>query len=118
MDELKESSEILALQDLRTKAVRVKAWDRIVRIRELDLDQGMQIFAKAVDNKVILSGEDIARVVAFGVIDENGERLFSDEDIPKLTSKSRNSMMFLYQEIMGLSGTVDDAVKNSGASQR
>ena len=112
------AAEILGLNDLGTKSVHVKQWDRLVRVRELDLEQGMILFSKAAGDKVMLSGDDIARIVAWAVIDENGNRVFSDKDIPKLAHKNRDAMMHLYQEIMGLSGSVDDAEKNSKASRR
>ena len=119
MDELMQASDILGLDDLRTKAVKVKQWgNRIVRIRELDLAQGMAIFAKATEDKVIMSAEDIAQVVVFGVVNEKGAPVFTEEDIPKLVTKSRNALMFLYNEIMNLSGSAEDAGKNSEASQR
>lgn len=107
-----KSSDILGLSDLRTKTVRVKQWDCDLTIRELDLENGVKLFAMVseVDGDFVIDAEQIASVVAWGVIDENGDRLFSDEDIPDLKKKARGPLMFLYTEITSISG--EDAEKN------
>ena len=108
-----KSSELLALDDLRTKVVDVPGWKQKLTIRELGLDEGIKLFSMAQESndKLVLGGEDIARVIAWGVIDpDTRERVFSDADIPALAKKNRKALMFLYQEITALSG--DDAEKN------
>lgn len=105
-----KASDILGFSDLRTKVVHVDQWDCDLTIRELGLDEGLRLFAFVSDDKITLSGEDIAHVIAWSVVDDNGERVFSDEDIPALAKKNRDAMIFLYQEIASLSG--DDTEKN------
>ncbi len=111
-------AEILKMDDLQTKSVHVKEWDRLVRIRELDLATGISIFEKALSDTVVMTAEDIAAVVVYGVIDEKGDPVFGKKDIKTLAHKSRNAMMMLYREIQNLSGSTQDAEKNSEASQR
>ncbi len=107
-----KASDILQFDDLATKTVKVKELDRELIIRELSLDDGIRWFqmAQELNDKLVLDAEDIAKVVAWGVINESGERLFSDEDIPSLKAKNRNALMFLYTEITKLSGA--NAEKN------
>ena len=107
-----KAADILGFDDLKTKKVRVDAWDCELTIRELDLEDGVKLFSmvKEVDGEFRMDADQVASVVAWGVIDEDGERMFSDDDIPALKKKSREPLMFLYTEITGIS--VEDAEKN------
>lgn len=111
-----KATDILGLNDLRTKAVEVPHWNQTLTIREMGLDDGVRFAsmmrARGDDNSVSLTGEDIAGVVARGVIDEKGERVFKDEDIPALARKSQKALLVLYAEIVGLSGDIEEAAKN------
>lgn len=107
------ASDILNLNDLQTKVVRVKEWDRDITIKELGLDDGLKMFdlVRDVDESPSMAAEDIAQVVAWGVVDpETLERVFSDDDVPALARKNMKVLMFLYEEVMSLSGK--DAAKN------
>jgi len=108
-----KASEILGFDDLKTKVVKVKHWDCELTVRELGLDQGIQLFSMVSDleGKPTIDAEQIAKVVAWGVVDPTtNERIWSDEDVPALMKKSRLPIMFLYGEITNIS--VDDAEKN------
>lgn len=112
------ADDILSIVDLKRKTVHVREWDTDVQIQELDLATGLDILGKAGEaGKVMFSPEEICTVVAYGVINGNGKRVFGDKDIPALQHKNRNAITFLYREIMSLSGTIEDARKNSKASQ-
>lgn len=112
-----KAADILGLADLCTKTVKVPKWGVEMTIRELGLEEGVRLsqmygrLAKEGD-AVSLKAEDIAQVVAWGVVNEKGERVFSDDDVPKLARKNREPLLFLYQQITGLSGTVEEAEKN------
>ena len=105
-----QASEILGFDDLKTKVVTVKQWKCKLTIRELGLDEGLRLFGQVVDNKVTVNAEQIAQIVAWGVVDSDGERVFSDEDVPALMKKSKAALVFLYGEITKLS--TGDAGKN------
>ncbi len=107
-----KASDILNFDDLRTKVVKVKWWDCEMTIRELGLDDGLKMFSmvKDLDDNPSINAEDLAQVVAWGVIDESGERVFSDDDVSSLAKKNSKPLMFLYQEIISLSS--GEAVKN------
>lgn len=107
--------KLLSVSDLRTKEVDVPSWGMKLTIRELNLQESMDAFSGIKpddDGNVTLGYEDVAKVVAFGVIDEDGERVFSDDDVPALAKKGKAALMKLYAEITKLSGTVEDEVKN------
>jgi hypothetical protein len=109
-------SEILESDDLVTKVVDVPVWKRKVTIREMGLAESLVAFGPenvTDDGKVHLSAETIAQVVACCVIDpKSGDRVFEDGDVPKLARKSRVALMFLYNEITALSGSVEEAGGN------
>ena len=110
------SQDILDFNDLRTKEVEVKQWKRTVTIQELGLQESMLAYGSIKpddDGKVTLDHMDIAQIVAFGVIDpKTGDRVFSDDDVPKLARKNKAALMLLYTSITELSGSVEDEVKN------
>src|SRR5690554_321883 len=110
------SQDILDFEDLRRKEVEVKEWKRTVTIQELGLQESMRAFSDLETNEdgsVHYSYKEIAQLVAFGVIDpKTGERIFSDDEVPELSRKSRPALKHLHDEIMKLSGTVEDEVKN------
>ena len=107
------ASDILDLNDLQTKVVKVKEWYREVTVQELGLDDGIKMFdlVRDLDDSPTMTAESIAQVVVWGVIDpETHERVFSDDDVAALAKKNRKALMFLYEKIMALSG--GDAAKN------
>lgn len=111
------SQEILAFGDLRTKEVEVPQWKRTVTVREQGLQESMDAFGPdtevSEDGTVTLTAVDIARVVAFGVIDpKTGKRVFSDKDVPDLARKNREALMLLYRAILELTTAPQEAEKN------
>lgn len=109
-----DASKLLDFADLREKEIEVKEWKCTLRVRELGLEEGMALFnmIKGLQegSAVTLQATDIAQVIAWGVVDENGNRVFSDADVPKLARKNRNALMSIYTEITSLTG--EDAEKN------
>ena len=110
------NQEILDFDDLRTLEVEVPQWKRTITVRELGLQESMLAFGSikpTSDGQVTLTHEDIAQIVAYGVIDpETNERVFSDGDVPRLARRNQKAMMLLYVSITGLSGSVEGEVKN------
>lgn len=107
------AAELLGFNDLKTKVVEVKGWDCKLTIQELGLDDGIRMFdlVKDVDEKAVMTASSIAHVIAWGVVHPDTlERVFSDDDVPALAKKNTKVLMFLYQEIMSMSG--EDVAKN------
>lgn len=112
-----KAADILGLSDLRTETVKVPQWGCDVCIRELNLEEGVklsQMYGRIAKEggSVTLKAEDVAQVVAWGVVDENGERLFSDDDVPALARKNREALMLLFSRITSLAADAEDAGKN------
>jgi hypothetical protein len=109
-----KASDILNFMDVKTSEIEVAEWNKTLRIKELGLEEGMSLFDKfkglKEGDQFTLSARDIAQVVAWGVIDEEGNRIFSDDDVPALARKNRNALMTLYTAITAMTG--EDAEKN------
>lgn len=109
-----KASDILGLMDVKTSEVEVKEWNATLKIKELGLEEGMTLFDKfkglKEGDEFTLTAKDIAQVVAWGVIDEDGARVFSDDDVPSLARKNRTALMKLYEAITSMTG--EDAEKN------
>ena len=115
---------ILEAVDLRTVTVDVPEWGGDVVLRELSAAQ-MAIFkaqsVAAVDpqTRAVKDGATLFRlsawVVAQGVIDGEGKRLFTDADVDRLGEKSDAVIDRLAARVLQLSGaetTVEEAAKN------
>ena len=117
-------SAILAANDLKTQDVDVPEWGGAVRVRafsgrERDAFEASLVRGDGKDRKVDLTNMR-ARLVALSVVDEAGQRLFTDEEVDLLGAKSGAALDRVFavaQELNGLSGAdVEALVKNSSAA--
>ena len=113
--------DILGLSDIQTKEIEVPVWDSTVYIRQLTRGQqdefmrrkfgnaSMKGFGKKseIDTNLTLFGHE-SWVVAQGICDENGKRLFSNSDIEKLSERNGEAIGFIATEILEFSGMVKD----------
>lgn len=111
--------EILGADDLRVEVVDTPEWGRPIRLRQLN---GLDLMAyedslpeKA--NTTQLS----ARIIAFTAIDDDGNRLFSEADIPALERKNPKALLRLGSRAMLMNRLTDSelqaAEKKSGPSR-
>ena len=118
---LLSKTAILAAQDLQTEDVEVPEWGGAVRVRsftgrERDAFESSMVRGEGRDRKVDLTNMR-ARLVGLTVIDETGQRLFTDEEVDLLGAKSGAALDRVFavaQKLNGLSGAdVDELSKNS-----
>ena len=118
---LLSKTAILAAQDLQTEDVEVPEWGGAVRVRsftgrERDAFEASMVRGEGRDRKVDLTTMR-ARLVGLTVIDETGQRLFTDEEVDLLGAKSGAALDRVFavaQKLNGLSGTdVEELAKNS-----
>ena len=84
---LLSKTAILAAQDLQTEDVEVPEWGGAVRVRsftgrERDAFEASMVRGDGRDRKVDLTNMR-ARLVGLTVIDETGQRLFTDEEVDR-----------------------------------
>jgi hypothetical protein len=113
--------QILSLDDIKIKEIKVPVWDNTVFIKQLTRGQqdeylkhqfnktSMQQQGKdqKINSEVDLFGHD-AFVCACGICDENGNRLFSFVDTKKLEEKNGEAIGFIASEIVKFSGIGKD----------
>ncbi len=117
--------QILGAQDIQTEIVEVPEWGGAVIVRgmsgkERDSFEASMIKGKGKSANVNLENLR-AKLVSKCVVDEAGKRLFSDDDIPALASKSAAALNRVYEVAQRLSGVtdedVDELTKNSETAQ-
>jgi hypothetical protein len=125
-------AQILAADDLLREVVPVPEWGGEVMVRGLDGAARDQYEAEFLLIGEIQAGErptyelDLlnarARLVALSVVDENDQRLFSDEDVVDLGKKSAQALDRVYEVAQRLSGLskqdVEELRKNSRRGRR
>jgi len=113
--------DILGLQDIQVKEIDVPEWDSTVFIRQLSRGQADGYFRRRFnkseltqrgrdqqfESEVTLFGHD-SWLVAQGVCDADGKRLFSDADVKKLEEKNADVIGFIAVEIVKFSGMSRD----------
>ena len=118
---LLSKTAILAAQDLQTEDVEVPEWGGAVRVRsftgrERDAFEASMVRGDGRDRRVDLTNMR-ARLVGLTVIDESGQRLFTDEEADLLGAKSGAALDRVFaiaQKLNGLSGAdVEELSKNS-----
>ena len=118
---LLSKTAILTAIDLQTEDVEVPEWGGAVRVRsftgrERDAFEASMVRGEGRDRKVDLTNMR-ARLVGLTVIDETGQRLFTDDEVDLLGAKSGAALDRVFaiaQKLNGLSGAdVEELSKNS-----
>ena len=119
-------AEILAQDDLKTEDVFVPEWGGAwVKVRSLNASERDHFEASTVQRngkKVTTNLENIrARLCLLCMVDENGERLFQEEDTFPLGGKSASALDRIFTVAQRLNGLrdedVDELAKNSKGDQ-
>lgn len=116
---------ILGAKDLITEVVRVPEWGGVVHVRSLTGAERDQFEAAVVEfrgtNADINFKNLRARLVVMTVVDETGARLFSDDDVQAVGSKSGavlDRVFAVAQRLSGLTRTdVEVLAKNFAGGQ-
>lgn len=109
--------EILAKTDLKKETVKIEEWGGDVLVSEMSgtlRDAWEQSLRKKDKDGCLVSPR--AKLVAFTVVDEKGDRMFTEEDVAslgKLSSSSLEKVCSVAMRLNGLgSGDVETAKKN------
>lgn len=109
---LASREDILGAQDWETKDVTCR-WGKL-RIRSLSANEYLDLSArsKAVkDNREALLLQ--ARIVALALVDDQGNRLFTDDEHEILLSRDWPTLEFVAKEVMSHNGLGDDAAEET-----
>ncbi len=104
--------QILAADDLKTDTVSVPEWGGDVRVREATSAERLAYEQSLYKSRVVGKNVEVdenynnaqARFVVLCVIDEKGQRIFTDKDAEALGKKSATAVGRCYKVIRKLSG--------------
>lgn len=117
--------DILAADDIQVEEIVVPEWGGKVRVRGLSGTERDAFEATILDNKCNVTKKNIenlrAKLVSLSVVDEAGNRLFSDNDIVALGAKSARPVQRVFNIAQKLSGIseedIEELTKNSESDQ-
>lgn len=123
MSRLLSRDDILDAADLPRELVEVEEWGGAVYVRALSGTERDAFEASIITQRGKRVEPNLqnlrAKLVALAVVDEDGERLFSDGDVQALGRKSAAALDRVFgvaQRLSGLSpGDVEDLAKNSAS---
>lgn len=120
MGKLLSRDDILNAQDLPTERVAVPEWGGEVLVRGLTAAERDAFEASIVKRRGQKTEMDLrnmrARLVAMCVVDEQGNRLFSDQDVEALGRKSASALDRIFEVAQRLSGLRPEDVEELGNS--
>jgi hypothetical protein len=100
--------QILDADDLKRELVEVTEWGGSVLLRELRGRERDAFEEDSLDKQRNLSMRNMrARLVAASAIDENGERLFTNNEAAELGEKSATALNKCFEVACRLSGITD-----------
>ena len=106
---------ILQVQDLPTERVHVPEWGGDVLVRALtgaERDRFEQSIVEQRGKSTRMNLQNIrAKLVALTVVDEQGNRIFKDEDVKWLGNKSAAALDRIFEVAQRLSGLRDEDVE-------
>ena len=101
--------KMLAADDLARVTVAVPEWDMDVTVRGLTAGE-VEEFGRAINDG---GAENVmARLVVKVVVDQDGARVFADEDITALSAKNSGVVKRLFDAAQEASGLGDDHTGN------
>lgn len=109
---------ILGADDRDTLDIPVPAWGGSVRIRKMSAYHAEKLAASVMKADQSLDGLLAARAVAWSVVDEDGNRIFSDAeaDLKALAEKNAKVLDALFKKINEFNAdqiTIEEEAKNS-----
>lgn len=109
--------QILAAQDLPTRAVDVPEWGGRVHVRVMNGAERDEFDDFVIKRKGDIKGLRL-RLAALCLCSPDGQRLFSEEDVEALSKKSGKAIQIIEKAATELNGlNVDAAEKNSESGQ-
>ncbi len=116
-----DKNAILAANDLKTQDVEVTEWGGTVRVRTMSGREREQFMVAVSEGEAIVDpnqriGELMRRLLVTTLVGEDGQRLFTDEDVDALADKSAEVLQRLFTVAQSLNGfgikATDDIAKN------
>ena len=115
MSKILSRDEILKAQDIKTEEVQVPEWGGSILVRGLtgiERDRFEEsILQGHGKNRTVTLDNIRAKLIARSVVDEQGNRIFSDADIEGLGKKSGATLSRVFEVCQRLSGLNEGALE-------
>lgn len=112
MSNVLDRSAILAVSDIQTRTVAVPEWGGDVLVRGMTGLERDQYETSILDQRGKKAKVDLlnarARLASMTIVDEKGDRVFTDADVVALGKKSAAALDRIYDVAAALSGISDD----------
>ena len=112
---------IFECDDIQSKEVSVPEWGGNVMVYGLTAGEKDMFETSLVNDKKVDLKDATAKLCVLCIRDGNGDRIFTDIDIEKLSGKSGKALKRVYEVAESLSGLargdVEEIVKNSEKTQ-
>jgi hypothetical protein len=97
--------EIIDAQDIKTMDVEVPEWGGTVTVKAMSVGDRDAFTVWVSDREGRVSAQDfMAKMVAMCLIDEKGNRMFSDDELPLISAKSIPAIERIFKVVQDLSG--------------
>lgn len=107
--------QILAAEDIPSREVDVPEWGGSVRMRGLTGSERdayeSSLFQQRGEKRILRTENARARLVAMCLVDDSGQRMFSDSEVKELGKKSGKVLDRLFDEARKLSGLTPEDVE-------
>lgn len=103
--------QILAAKDTESKKIAVKEWGVDVHLKRLSVAETMQFQTTIgnADEKDVTTGlRNMVSYIALCMCDENGQRIFNDDETHLLDTRSTEVIQKLFDEAAKLNGMTND----------
>lgn len=105
------AADISGARDLKLEPMHIPEWGGTVYVRELADGDSIEYFARFSGKNQKVDHDDIYRVVAMALCDENGERLYDDVGGPEqLRRRKFTTVLSVFNKAMVLSGLTKAAI--------
>ncbi|NWN89182.1 MAG: hypothetical protein HLX51_11695 [Micrococcaceae bacterium] len=109
---------ILEAEDLTTEDIYIPEWEGTVRVRGLNGSERDSFEMKMAAANKSGATKDLdfrASLVVKCIVDENGERIFTDKEVPQLAKKSGAALDRVFDVVQRLSGIGKKAKEDDAA---
>jgi hypothetical protein len=104
--------QILAVDDLPRQEVTVPEWNGSVYVRAFNGAERAQL--ERIVANANSDDEVFPRLAALSIVDEHGERMFSDEDVAQLAKKHGRALQKIVNAALRFNAISDDGVADAG----
>lgn len=114
---LLNADQILKAEDIEVEEVDVPEWGGTVCVKALTgqekekWESSVRKLDRKTGNWLPDNTHAAAKLVVIALVNEHGERLFSDSDAGKLARKSARAIERLFKKVQDMSGLDEDAVE-------